>query len=235
MNKRFLIILVMVFWCNVGVADSINYNETLIRNSLILQYKSSDEKFKFTFNSNGTGLMVMESDGKSQKLPTRYNGFNKNGRTTVRFDGKTAFMIVELDLDFYSRTAVVHMYTSDGKIDEEDVFDIINPKKNQYVRGNTLTNQQSQALINQGLKMLQPPKTGCKCVCVNGRKQNLCATTTDIPQLCTGICPFAPLELKPITPPLGGLPGDPAGAMYCTMKQVQNAVTKIYSWQRVCR
>jgi len=74
-------------------------------------------------------------------------------------------------------------------------------------------------------------EAACRCACVNGKKQNLCSSTMDIPVPCFGICQLAPPKVKPLTP----LALPPLGTKTCTMKQVWNSWTNSYQWQRVCR
>lgn len=89
------------------------------------------------------------------------------------------------------------------------------------------------ALLISGTQVIFPKNTeaACRCVCVNGQKQNLCTSTLDIPQACFGLCPLTSPSIKPLEP----LKLKPLGTTSCTMKQVWNSWTNSYQWQRVCR
>ena len=88
-------------------------------------------------------------------------------------------------------------------------------------------------LVFYAFEMIVPKESeaACRCVCVNGVKQNLCTSTLDIPRACIGLCPLKNLSLKPLQP----LKLKPLGTTSCTMKQVWNSWTNSYQWKRVCR
>lgn len=88
-------------------------------------------------------------------------------------------------------------------------------------------------ILISGLQIvfLDKVDAACRCVCVNGQKQNLCSSTLDIPQPCFGLCPLTSPSIKPLEP----LKLKPLGTTSCTMKQVWNSWTNSYQWQRVCR
>ena len=87
--------------------------------------------------------------------------------------------------------------------------------------------------VFSGLEMIVPKESeaACRCVCVNGQKQNLCSSTLDIPRSCFGLCPMKNLSLKPLKP----LKLKPLGTTSCSMKQVWNSYLNRYQWKRVCR
>ena len=74
-------------------------------------------------------------------------------------------------------------------------------------------------------------KAACRCVCVDGVKQNLCSSALDIKVPCYGICPIKP----PAVAPLPSLKLPPLGTTSCRQAQVYNSNTGRYEWRRVCR
>lgn len=72
----------------------------------------------------------------------------------------------------------------------------------------------------------------CQCRCVNGEVRPLCASSIDLPPICSpSICPLVPPSLAPLPQP--SLP--PLGTTVCRQVQVLNPVTGRYEWQRVCK
>lgn len=88
-------------------------------------------------------------------------------------------------------------------------------------------------LIIIGAQIIFPKdiEAACRCVCVDGKKQNLCSSSLDIKRSCFGLCPLKTPSLKPLTP----LGIKPLGTTSCTMKQVWNSWTNSYQWQKICR
>lgn len=74
-------------------------------------------------------------------------------------------------------------------------------------------------------------EAACRCVCVDGVKQNLCSSALDIKVPCIGICPINP----PSIAPLPSLKLPPLGATSCRQAQVYNSYTGRYEWRRVCK
>ena len=74
-------------------------------------------------------------------------------------------------------------------------------------------------------------KAACKCVCVDGVKQNLCSSALDIKVPCIGIFPLKP----PGIAPLPSLKLPPLGTTSCRQAQVYNSYTGRYEWRRVCQ
>lgn len=77
----------------------------------------------------------------------------------------------------------------------------------------------------------QEAEAACRCVCVDGVKQNLCSSALDIKVPCIGICPIKP----PGIAPLPSLKLPPLGTTSCRQAQVYNSYTQRYEWRRVCR
>jgi hypothetical protein len=88
------------------------------------------------------------------------------------------------------------------------------------------------SIFTLGVQFFLPKnvEAACRCVCVDGKYQNLCSSTMDLKKNCFGLCPLTPPSLKPLTP----LGTRPLGTTSCTMKQVWNSWTNSYQWQKVC-
>ena len=73
--------------------------------------------------------------------------------------------------------------------------------------------------------------SACRCACVSGEMQSLCSSSLDLPVMCVGLCPLAPVSLAPL--PSLQLP--PLGTQQCVQKQVLNPNTRQYEWRSVCQ
>lgn len=86
-------------------------------------------------------------------------------------------------------------------------------------------------ICSYGLNSSFEAQAACRCVCVDGVKQNLCSSTLDIEIPCYGICPINP----PAVAPLPSLKLPPLGATSCRQAQVYNSNSGRYEWREICK
>jgi hypothetical protein len=77
-----------------------------------------------------------------------------------------------------------------------------------------------------------PAHAVCQCVCIAGTVQPVCASTLDVPPVCTPrVCPIPSPSVRPIPTIL--VP--PIGTTHCAPSYVLNEETQEYVWETLCR
>jgi hypothetical protein len=75
-------------------------------------------------------------------------------------------------------------------------------------------------------------EAACKCLCVDGKAQAVCSSSTDIRPFCqSSACPIVP----PAKSPLDARQPAPEVRPGCETKQVYDPQTRAYSWDQVCK
>jgi hypothetical protein len=75
-------------------------------------------------------------------------------------------------------------------------------------------------------------EAACICLCVDGKAQPVCSSSTDIRPICqSSACPIAP----PVKSPLDARQPAPEVKPGCETKQVYDPETRAYTWDQICK
>ena len=86
-------------------------------------------------------------------------------------------------------------------------------------------------LLFSGMQLISPnsSEAACRCVCVDGKKQNVCSSKADLRRSCIGLCPLSSKSSKSNSPGL-----KPIGTKKCKMSKVWNSKKTYYKWEKLC-
>lgn len=128
MKKAILIIILsLLLSSKASLAESIDYQATLVKYGLTLE--DHTVVMEFTFNSNLTGSYVGYPKKKKKKTYSKfkYDGFNEYGETIIRFEGtslkKKGFHTLSMKVNFDTGIA----------ISEGHKATIVSPRKSQVI------------------------------------------------------------------------------------------------------